>query len=67
MYDTEITVIRPLRTSDGQGGYIESIDAAISSRTAWAMVEVHKTQISLRLDAGEDIKPGDIVGINVEL
>lgn len=58
MYNTEVSIYRPVRASDGEGGFTETLETPF---IAWARFYEHQDQEFLVFDIGEDIKVGDIM------
>ena len=53
---------RPTRTSDGQGGYTETLSGP---DTLWVVMEFYEGEERAYVDEREDIKVGDIL-VNTE-
>jgi len=56
-------VYTPLRTTDNQGGFTESLLAG-SGRLIWGVVGVHDNTTSITVDARETVTPDDIILID---
>jgi len=55
-----IAKYRPVRTSDGQGGFTESLGRP---RTIYGVVQVHAPIVKLIVDKNEDVKMEDMLNV----
>ena len=55
---TPVTRHRPIRVSDGQGGYNETLDDPVTLFGDWF---IHENQVRFVVDFQEDVKINDII------
>jgi len=65
MMTQPLAVYRAVRTSDGQGGYTESVPALVT--TVWGTIEVYENETTIIIDSEEDVIVGDIIQVEEDV